>query len=287
MPASLYFDSASLRDGRFEAGGIERYPFELINRSHLRECSVFGQGRLLPVLAIDPCNRVEEQVEALSEWEGCYFGFKLHTRATNCCASRLIGSPFIDLAARANIPIIIHTKPVPDFTHARHVVQVAKAHPEVRFSIAHAADFDRTIVAHVAALPNLFFDSSPFLSLCAEYRSQPLTERSQRLPIDFGDPNTGLQSLWRAAPDKLLWGSDEPWTAICSADGTALSSFSYEDEYSLVMSLPEDCRSRIGWSNPLRFLLGDNALEVSIAAAISTKLERLAKLIGSGSRNAD
>lgn len=280
ISTSFYFSPQALALGKFESGGPERFPYQFINRMHLRECSLFGGGRLMPFLAIDPVNEICEQANFVRDWADCIFGLKFHTRATNCSATALRGSPFLDLARAHGLPIMIHTNPRPDFTHARHVVDVARDHPDIRFCIAHAADFDWGVLESVREYENLYVDTSPFLSLCADYSNRSAEERVGLVGDDlFDKPDHVLSELFAILPKQLIWGTDEPWTAISGPDGKCLSAFSYADEVRLVRSGSEEFQRQAGFANSSRFLLGRDVAQMDFRAAAEQRLQLLAERV--------
>lgn len=272
----LYFDDDALRRGTLEPGGVEQFPFELLNRQHLLEVVTFGSGRVLPFAGIAPAHEVAQQAAELDRLSFGWFGLKHHTRATGSPANDLIGSPFVAFAHRQNIPILVHTNPNPDWTHARHVLAAAQAHPEVRFCIAHAADFDAEILRAVSSVANVYVDVSPLQSLCVDIGR--LEDPSPLLPgLDLSDPPAVLADLHAALPHRLLWGTDEPWTAISGPAGEPLTAYDYADEVSVLEQVGAEVRQAICFENPVRWLFGEDLDEAQVRERVGTRLAEAAQ----------
>src|SRR5579859_2197615 len=112
MPMALYFDPVQLvKNQRWEPSGLEDFPYQLSNKALLYEANAFARGTVLPFMAIDPKNKVDEQamfVDTLAA-QGQIYGLKLHTRATGSTPEDLAISPFLHLLKKFNLPILIHS----------------------------------------------------------------------------------------------------------------------------------------------------------------------------------
>lgn len=236
----------------------EEFPYQIANWNHFHETKLFGEARTLPFAIILPGVKEEEQVEFLRGYiaKDMVFGLKFHTWATQTHASTLRDSKFIELAREHSLPITIHSGP-DEFSNPQQVIELARLYPDVRFAIAHSADFKKDIFDQLAQnpLPNLFIDVCPHISNCylAE-REDP----TQLLDLDFADPRSALVGIYQRYPTGIIWGTDEPWTTITDdVNQTILAKVMYEDEVDLLKQLPADVRRQISYTNTTRFLFGD------------------------------
>ena len=257
----LYYDPYHLQNGDFVKGNLEEFPYQITNPALLREAKVFGKDKLLPFMAIHPTEKVDEQINFLNSVAQDIYGLKLHTRTTNTTATDLHETAFIDFARTNNIPILIHTKNVPEFTNAKHVITLAANNSEVRFCIAHLCDFDIDLLGKIPLYDNLFVDTSPFLTLCELAADGDFDQVSSNLvETDYHNPAKCLEDIYNLVSDSLLWGTDEPWTATSDYDGTLLTDFSYDDEVEVLRQLKrngrEDIVSKITKVNTAKFLFG-------------------------------
>jgi len=223
---------------------------------------LFGQN-VLPFLAIDPKEKADDQITSLRfllEREEIY-GLKLHTLATRSSAADLINSPFVTLAMEYELPMLIHSSYHAENTLPRHIFSLVDAYPQLKICIAHFGGFDHACLRKAESYANIFFDSSPFLSSCRlaiEGNSELVSPN--RIDIDFSRPLIALRDLVTRFPGKILWGSDEPWTATSDSTGRLLTNFAYEDEKELIDLLSSISQTRlrleIAHDNILRFLGG-------------------------------
>lgn len=244
--------------------GTEESPYYLANRQLLYEISMFGNDRFLPFANIFP--GVEESLQARNLEEpirdGKLYGFKLHTLATQTSADKLGNSVFLDLARSYSLPILIHSGP-DTLSDPMNIIDLAGQNPDIRFCIAHAARFEKRIYDYLKDNPNenLFIDSSPFLSIC-KLTLQDIEDgaNGEKLDLAYDSPGQALQDLFGMLPDNLIWGSDEPWTTITDDRNSGiLSPHNYQDEVSLLKSLPAGVISQIAHHNTSNYLFGTNS----------------------------
>lgn len=256
MPTPLYYEPVEYVQRQYHPSGIERFPYEVSNKSLLHDTEVFGQNVLLPFMAIHPTEQIGEQLTFLESVASKVYGLKLHTYATNTTATDLIDLPFVDFLDKHNLPILIHSSSRFDFTNAIHILKLADHHPQTRIGIAHLADLDQDVLSRVADFPNLYVDTSPFLSLCRFVQESNSEQVPRNLfDTDYSDPPQCLVDISNAIPGKVVWGTDEPWTAISSY------GYSYADERAVLDQLVdkgyEDVSYSITHLNTVCFILGD------------------------------
>jgi len=255
----FWFDSslvARSRQWKYTGESAEDFPYQFANSSHLNEVELFGEGVVLPFINILPAVREEEQINSVLEEikRGDIFGLKFHPLAVHTRADSLKQSRFIEVAQRYNLPVTIHSGP-DKYSQAQQIVELAQTFPDVRFCIAHAAHFDVKIFTNRGCkLPNLFTDTSPFISLC--YLANQEGCQDQILNLDYNDPARALVEFATRWPDNIIWGTDEPWTTLADKNKKILTKVSYEDECALLKRIPENLRRKISYENTMKYLFG-------------------------------
>ncbi len=124
----------------------------------IRSCAESG-GRLLPLGRIDP-KAPDAMDEAHRVLEAGARGFKLHPRSDAFGLPDPVVERVVALAAEHRLPVLFHAgRGIPDLGSS--VVEMARAHPDVRLILAHAGISDLGLVAPYAReLPNILFDTS-------------------------------------------------------------------------------------------------------------------------------
>lgn len=260
--STYYFDIPEIAKGNLHVPNpIEEFPYHFANRQLFYEVSLFGEGRILPFANIYPKHKEQEQADYLGRLvkEGILFGLKFHTLATQYSALALIDSPFMEIAKRYSLPVLIHSGS-DKISHPKNIVQLAEHHPEIRFCIAHAAKFEKNIFDYITKnkIKNVFMDTSPFISLTKDTLLD--IERNigeEKLDLPYDEPKLALLKFCQLFPDFLVWGTDEPWTTITDDNqNNILFKITYKDEADLLQSLPEDIKRKIAYENSNLFLFG-------------------------------
>lgn len=272
---SMFFSPAALIGGKLEPGGPESYPYELLNRQHLRECVWFGERRLLPFLCFDPLREVAPQLALIRELAPAIFGLKCHTLTTASTPRDAQAAGFLAMAGELDLPVLFHTGRTPENCRAELVVEVAAECPNVRISIAHLGGFVPEVLAAIAEMSNLFTDCSPFLANLDEIAREGWEDAQTYLSAP---PSTILADLHDALPASLLWGTDEPWTAVAGPHGEMWSMHTYADEVSVLRATPPAIQTAIAHQTPLRWLFGDID-QAQAVAQITRRLDALADLM--------
>lgn len=255
----FWFDSSLVarhRQWKHTDHSAEDFPYQYANFSHLNEVELFGEGVVLPFVNILPLVREEEQINSVIDEikRGEIFGLKFHPLAVHTRADSLKQSEFIEVAQRYNLPVTIHSGP-DEYSQALQIVELARTFPNVRFCIAHAAHFDAKILTdNGSSLPNLFTDTSPFISLC--YLASQEEDSSKILDLNYNDPALALANFATRWPDNIIWGTDEPWTTLADKNKKILTKVSYEDEHAILNNIPENLRRKISYNNTIRYLFG-------------------------------
>lgn len=237
----------------------ERFPYEHANIAHFSEVELFGEGAIMPFAIILPETKEDEQLKLLNKLYDAnrLFGLKFHTLATHTHASTLINSRFTQFAIEKSLPIMVHSGP-DEYSRPNLIVEVAKANPDARICIAHTGDFEKELFDALkdnSTLPNLFIDVAPHITNC--YFAQQRTD-GQILDLNYQDPLDVIVQVHKLMPNRILWGTDEPWTTVTDdANKKILVKVLYEDEVKLLNELPKPVKKDISYTNTMRYLFGE------------------------------
>ena len=279
---TAYFSLPSYRRGklRHNPKGDCPFPYKVENERLCREIyEAFPQyaGRLLPFAFFDPARRPREQaafVEALAK-RYPVFGLKTATSYLRSPITNLLGEGqcILDLAARHNIPLTIHSAVIPGdpWGNVFDILQVVRERSDVRFAIAHTCRFDRRALDQAAELENCFVDFSAFHIHCllARQNHPTVAPRRYRFPADYRNHAAAMQKIVETYPQSMLWGSDTPghyfMSRFINESGeeirTRLSCDPYTETQEL-RKLPKALQNRIGYTNTIRFLFGERSKRI-------------------------
>lgn len=257
-----WFDTARVAfnaEWEFSNKPSETFPYEHVNWTHFNEVNLFGGSFILPFANILPHYEEDKQIEYLQSLVelDTLFGLKIHTLATHTYNFTLGKSKIMEFANGHNLPVMLHTGP-DEYSRPMGVLKAAKDFPDIRFCMAHSADFEAETFEklHETKPHNVFIDVSPHITNCL----LAVREKDRKLlKFTFEDPYRALVQLYEAYPDGLLWGTDEPWTTVSDdVNGGVVGLTNYEDEVLLLKNMSDSMRSKIAFYNPVRFLFGDN-----------------------------
>lgn len=251
------------------------FPYELENKNLLTEIyGTFPQysHKALPFLMFDPSREAEKQAEFMAELIEKYPVFGLKTASTYIQAFvndlETKGRPILELALNKQLPITFHSSVHPDdpWARAEDIVAFAERHPDIRVCIAHSARFSRTVLEKADKLDNCFVDFSAFIIHCklALQGSPAVAAGNERFEADYENPPAVMQKLAEDYPGTMLWGSDTPFNywvqKYYTADGKLQEDrllCGYREETDLLNKLPDDIKTRITYTNNLRYLFGE------------------------------
>lgn len=260
FPGSLYYNPRLILEKNiWEPSGMEDFPYQQANMALLAEIRIRGlHEQFLPFLAIDPLEKADEQIQYLRSEQG-YFGIKVHTLATRS-SPQDIGFGFLTLLRERNIPITFHTGKEGN-VDPLFVIKFAQENPDIRVSLAHLAGLNRDALTTAAQVENLFVDTSPFVNIC--YFGEKGWTRyiaENRLTCDFSDPVAVMIQLYRLLPEKLIWGTDDPFSSFSNRKGELVTDFSYKDEVAVLDKLwrggYKEVVKKIAYYNIHKFLFG-------------------------------
>ncbi len=262
FPSSSYWNIKLLVEkDEWMPSGYSDFPYQSENEILLRACEVNG-GPIFPFLCVDPKVKQQEQIDYLSDlWDqGKFFGLKHHSLATNTRVSDLTKSGFGDFIAERDIPLIVHTSYLDPFSNPHFALDFAKEFPTIRMSIAHLGWLDETVLQKVRESENLFTDCSTILQITDFLKSGKFSLSTPNR-IVLGNPAQSLNKYYEYLPDKLLWGTDEPWTTLVTPDGSYSGKHTYFDEVDVLLELAKitlDAVKKITVENPQRFIFGSS-----------------------------
>lgn len=272
----LYFDRKQLVKGHLvpAENPLSPAPYAVENRLLMSEVFQFcpeHASRFIPFVSVDPARAIQAQLDALTELavEFPIYGIKI---SPILCQSRAIellgkGQPLMTFARDRDLPILFHTTADPreTFSQPADLFQIIEAYPDLRFCLAHCIGFHRAFLERAAATPNVWVDSSAMTIQVrlAQADNIIMAPPETRFPADYTRPERVMESLCRAFPETMIWGSDSPaYTYICNREQASgvVEEFrlkaTYEDEKFVLDQLPEDLRQKAGNRNTVQWLFG-------------------------------
>jgi predicted TIM-barrel fold metal-dependent hydrolase len=149
-----------------------------------------SKGRLYGLVWIRPhtetvTKEFRDYLKANRKW---LVGLKFHPWHSQMAIDDKRLEPYLALAKELKLPVLVHTS-VDENSLVAHVVNAAKAHPDVNFLAGHMnmGGDKAEIIAAMRDLPNLYGDTAGF----------------------FGDEDL-LKAIQVDGTDKLLFGTDAP-----------------------------------------------------------------------------
>jgi len=128
-----------------------------------------------------------------------------------------------------------------DFSDPMQIIELADKYPDVNIAAAHLGWCSYKFLEEVKKRENLFVDTSPFLFICSS-----TWRASDALELDYKSPKEALTQICSEYGDSIIWGSDEPYTA--------LGSNTLYEERRLLDFLDKKTREKISRENTLRYL---------------------------------
>ncbi|MHB0936209.1 MAG: amidohydrolase family protein [Armatimonadota bacterium] len=276
----LHFDFRGVTEGTLRPAErpVSPAPYASENALLLREIYEYCPelaGHFLPFVSIDTEREIPRQLAALKQlWETYgFYGIKINPVLSQSHVRGLLGAggAFLDFTEERNLPLLIHTSPVPgeEYSQTTDVFTVIDARPTLRFCLAHALLFYREFLDRAAAAPNVWVDTAALKIQTDSVRALLSTaiSPSELIDVDLMDHRQVMAALCAAYPDTILWGTDAPaYAYICrrqDAQGrwTAFTlKGRYDDELATLRSLPEETQAQVANENTLDFLFGYSEL---------------------------
>jgi len=238
-----------------------RVPFDRENEALIREVKRLGlEDRLLPFAMFDPARCVSEQLQRLESLVDSIAGLKTQSTSLQSPIRSLLGASadLMGFARDHDLPVLFHTAVHPEdrWAQAADCLEVAKAHPNVRFNLAHSLRFDAVQLTAAAELDNVWIDCAAHLIHCRAAREgwPVVATESRRVRSDYTSPAKVLEAVHAIVGDRYLWGSDHPYMSWCD-DGIA-GIYRYDEEADVLDHLPDAVRTSMTSTAPRRWLTG-------------------------------
>ena len=160
-------------------------------------------------------------------------------------------------AAENDLPVVLHTSVNDAWAQVSDCLDVAAAHPKVRFNLALSLRFDLPSLERASLMSNVWIDCSAHIIHCELARgdSKAVAEASRRVKTNYADPVQVLADIEAILPGRYLWGSDNPYMSWVDDKLKLMSS--YAKEVAVLHALPADVRRRMACDAPRRWLFGD------------------------------
>ena len=250
-----------------DKGRLHDVPYAFENRRLLKE--IYEQfpeeGKsTLPFVMVDPMRNVAAQAMELRKLRGDYrfYGIKIQTTILQADIKHLNdrGKVFLELAAEWDLPFLIHSSVAESDVWAQcgDILDIAEAHPHLRFLLAHSCRYDKPSLDRVNALPNTWFDCSAHCIHCeGAVKDLPyIAPRARRFDTDYTNPARVIADLAAAYPTKFLWGSDSPFYSYAAEiNGEVVRLIStYAREVAALKAQPPEVLARIADHNTRAWL---------------------------------
>lgn len=238
----------------------DRFPFDLENELLLREIErLDAEDRLFAFAMFDPGREIRRQLARLQSLQGRIAGLKSQTTILRSPVRMLCdeAAPLMHFAAEHDLPVVLHTSVNDPWAHVNDCLEVAAAHPKVRFNLAHSLRFDRLFIERAAQMSNVWVDCSAHIIHCelARSNSPAVAEADRRIHCNYNAPASVLAEIESILPGRYLWGSDNPYMSWRD-DKLALIS-SYSQEAKVLHALPAAVRDRMARTAPRQWLFGE------------------------------
>lgn len=218
MPSTLYYDTSKYwTKHKFVPSGFGDFPFQYENKYLLNQIKAFKVENIYPFVSFSLNHKIYEQIEEINRLSESYriYGLKYHTLADQHSALDIgkYGKVFLEFAQERNIPIMIHSG-LDELSMATNVIRLAISFPKVRFCIAHCGGFSQLFFKEYdefcKSFDNVYFDCSPIYVLCKDCIRH--SEDYSLLDLNYNSPYEVCEFLTQKYSEKVLWGSDTPWT---------------------------------------------------------------------------
>ena len=260
MANSIYYDIPILvEDGIFRATKFSDFPFEKENLYLLIQIKAFNLKNILPFCSFSLNDKVEEQVTNLEKLvtEFDIYGLKFHTRGDHNSILEISKYPLLlDFIEKYNLPLMVHTGN-DEFSSPLNVLEIAQKYSHIRFCAAHLGRFNLKFFDAIDKneCSNLFVDTSPFIYLC-EQDSVKSKVSNSILDLDYNKIEDVFDFFANKYSDKILWGTDIPWTNISKMENRVEKFINYQDEVKILLR-DITVAHKIANENTIRYLFGN------------------------------
>lgn len=258
MPNTMYYNQFRFLEDRVLDKNIPseyEFPFQIENMNILLEINHFNYDNILPFLSVSLGEKTAEQGAFIDKCckEYNVYGIKYHPFYDGKDILDLENKyDILDTIYKNDLPIICHTGD-DECSNPKKVILFAKDNPGIRVCIAHMGGFDESVLKDGAELENVYFDCSPLHQMCVRMGKTGKKCSS----FQFDNPDKLLSMISEILPNKLLWGTDFPWTYNYKMERIAqFDKFDYECERKTLDGLDKNTANRIANLNVKRFLFG-------------------------------
>jgi predicted TIM-barrel fold metal-dependent hydrolase len=236
-PISPYLDSPKKAE--------DKVPYLIENRYVLKASKI--NSKIIPFIAIDSGSDKSIKYAGKMADSKRAKGIKFHGNGINMPISSLDRADIMDVIIRNDLPVIVHTDFIQGkrhpgdycsyFADPMELLELAKKYPKVRFSAAHVGFFSSEFINSMKNVDNVWTDCSLITKLCKKDDLKAL----DKIDADYGSPSSVIKRLYEIIPEKLMWGSDVPYST-------------YEEEMPILKSLDEKIVDSITERNTRKFL---------------------------------
>lgn len=216
--------------------------------------------RLLPFAMFDPSRDVAAQLDHLSALAGSIRGMTCQPTLLKSPVRDLLGPSraLMEFAESHDLPVLIHSAvdPADRWSQAFDCLDVAAAHPHVRFAFAHSLRFDLPALEAARDLDNVWVDCSAHLLHCelALLDAPAVASRERRVPTDYRSPVDAMTAVHEILRGRYVWGSDSPYQSWSDDDFSSVHA--YSEEAAVLHALSEDVRDSMLVAAPEAWLFG-------------------------------
>lgn len=249
---------------------FEKIPYKYQNERLIYEAENLADGKVFPLLMFSLKYAIDEQLDFLEEMQAKHYlyGLKYYPEADNLPFNKFHenGYKFIEFLLRYNLPLVVHSSACTvsaesGLSFPGDILKLALKFPELRICIAHMGHFSRSVFDYLREnrVPNLFFDTSPFVFLCM---IGDIMSDEKWMPLNYKEPLGLLEYLVEEFGDNIMWGSDYPFNYTCNilneSHDKNYSKYSYKANMEILTSIKKEYFELITHRNVVRFIYGEN-----------------------------
>lgn len=250
------------KDIRKVIEAYEKHPYYFENKRLLEESIIFGNNQILPFIMISLHSKIDEQIETYYELKEKYniYGFKINPSTDRKNISTILHSEKLkSFFEKEKLPILIHSAN-DDFSSGTSCLSVVEELKNIRFCIAHVARMNEGFLDKVNDLKNTWFDLSPLIKLyemISIQNSKFLKKHNINTITEF------IIYLCNTYPDKVIYGSDYPWSYCGYLKSNLDKQLSdiYEENVKLLKMVPNSVSKKISSQNSINYLFGNKKNE--------------------------
>lgn len=235
----------------------EKHPYYFENERLLNESIIFGDNKVLPFIMISLYSKIDEQIDAYLELKEKYeiYGFKINASTDRKNINSILYNDKLKLfLEEEKKPIMIHSAN-DEYSSGISCLDLVRELKNVRFCIAHVARLEEKFFSEINNLENTWFDFSPIIKLYEMLRIQKhdfFQKHNINSIFEF------VMYLCDNFPDKVLFGTDYPWSYCGYLDANIDKNLCniYEENIKILKKVPINTCKKICTDNTLNYLFG-------------------------------